>query len=421
MGLLSSTHAPVESKTERNEQINVPFLLQPHCTAFCYMHAYIKDDSDDMIINDLTYKKFTIRNIVDPTRVLRPESELQPGLSECMVIGYHWNLAVLQIFYRDCTQFSVCNLTELHVIFTFKLCPCFKENTNLCEAYFSEDKQYLILKLNGAYLQVKDSITSQAAHSYNFTKQDCLQRLSNSDSCYTYTSNPKGGILVSRSRSNCTSDMERFNACRYEDKRICNEQQKGVWFPAFSDIRYYDYNGRPLFDKWSFRHNTYCYFHEMTNPVICKLNLKDSAFRPIANLFVPLEIFSPCREEYNSLFSINILDNVIKCIFEEYKLKYKWRYVSKPHSQWVGSRLYLEGQTIHIPKTQDNARETLKTLYTLCGDRITDLVLPEDIDALPLPKAIKESLLYRWEMLETDECLADKWEHIQRGPSDQIW
>ena len=138
MGLFSSKHAPADSTQALNERINVPFLLQPHCTAFRNMYAYIKDDTNEIVIDD----KFTISNIVDPTRARRPDNELPPGLSECMVIGYHWNLAVLQIFYKDCTQFCVCNLTELDVIFTFKICPCFQENTNLCEAYFSEDRQY---------------------------------------------------------------------------------------------------------------------------------------------------------------------------------------------------------------------------------------------------------------------------------------
>ena len=82
MGLLSSKHSPSKPPEVRNEHINVPFLLQPHCAAFRNMQAYIKDDTNEIVIDDLTYnKKFTISNVVDPRGELRSECELPPGLS----------------------------------------------------------------------------------------------------------------------------------------------------------------------------------------------------------------------------------------------------------------------------------------------------------------------------------------------------
>ena len=250
--------------------------------------------------------------------------------------------------------------------------------------FFSCTGSYLILSLNGTYFGVCKKVL-QTARGVNLIKQDFLQRLSNSVSCFTYTSNPKGGILVSRLhriRSNYTADMKRFNACRYEDNLKCSERKKGVWFPAFSDMSFY--TGRPLFDNWSFRNKTYCSVHEMTFPIICNLSFNGS----IASMFVPMADLSPSRDEHTSIFTVNVPHVEDKAIVMEYKCRYTWTYESKPHSQWVGYRLCLDGLTVHIPKTSDNHRQTLESLYMMCGDRITDLVLPEDIGALPLPKTI---------------------------------
>ena len=196
MGLFTSKQLSVLPKQNKR----VPFLLQPHCTSFRNMHAYIEDGTNDIVIDDLTYNKtFKINNATDKSRTLRVKDELPPGLLECNVIGYHWNLAILQIFYADSTQVIVCNLTELNVISTFRMCPCFKPDSSLCEAYISENRQYLILKCNDGYLRAIAEFKRNRAMDFNDNNDlvDLFWFTYRTWCWYTYTDNPRGGILVS--------------------------------------------------------------------------------------------------------------------------------------------------------------------------------------------------------------------------------
>ena len=160
--------------------------------------------------------------------------------------------------------------------------------------------------------------------------------------------------------------MEKINSCFYRDKRFYNERKKKVLISALEGIWYS--NGRPIFED----RIAHCSLHEVEYPVICELKMAGVNFGPARHLYVPMTLFTPYMKEYTSIFSINILesDNEGKTIVKECEFKYKWRNERKSLSQWVGGRLYLESQTVHIQKSSpDSCRQTLKTLFVMCGDK----------------------------------------------------
>ena len=241
------------------------------------MHAYIEDGTNNIVIDDLTYKKtFKINDVIDTTRPLREKDELPPGLLECNVIGYHWNLAILQIFYADSTQVVVCNLTELNVISTFRMCPCFKLDSSLFEAYISENRQYLILKCNDGYLRAIGEFKQNRAMDFNDNNDlvDSFWFTHITWCWYTYTDNPRGGILV----SSTIFKSDTSTACVYRDQRTGKDTKSEPCYPALDDVFFF--KGDPSFtcNSWFMRSwlytsmETYCSSHGMETPVMCEVN-----------------------------------------------------------------------------------------------------------------------------------------------------
>ena len=74
-----------------------------------------------------------------------------PNLAQCNVIGYQRNLAVIQVFFRDCVDKFLCDCANLKCIYKYTICPCLRRRVGLCEAYFTSNRQYLIVKSSDAY------------------------------------------------------------------------------------------------------------------------------------------------------------------------------------------------------------------------------------------------------------------------------
>ena len=405
MGMSWSNYSSLDKQQEC-----VAYMLQPHCTAFRHMHAFIEDETNNVVIEDLTYNKtFKINNVIDTTKQVRSEDEIPPSMSTCNVSGYHWNLAILQIFYTECVQLCVCDLTQRVAISTFTLCSCFKPFKLLCEAYFSKDRKYLIVKQNEIYARMKGYIrnhrSSVACINHEVLHMIRIERF-DEIRYNTYTEHPMGGLVVADHRERPEPEEESTRNLRpYRDRRIYKNKIRGAWYPVlgvFDDF----IDGRRLIDCSLQQH---CFKHQVDNSVTIDVEvpLLASAARII---FIPIQQFNSSLEYYSEKFSLNLLRRDIQGI-EEFEYEYEW----KPGTRLsLLHKLPLIGVSLYIRKEEASHSEKVKTLFKICCYTIADLVLPEDIDTLPLPTPLKEELLYG--SSNVDEEVLNRWRQLPKPP-----
>ena len=131
----------------------LPFKLQPLCTSNRHLHADIVNRSRDIRIMDVDRnKQFLFKNIIERGQELQHKRLLPHGLSECNLIAYHFDLAVIQVFCQDAVHIYICNCSTQKCTHKYVLCPCVSRRPGLCEAYFSSNRTYLILKASEPYI-----------------------------------------------------------------------------------------------------------------------------------------------------------------------------------------------------------------------------------------------------------------------------
>ena len=88
----------------------LPFRLQPRCTSNRHMHADIVHGARDIRITDVDRKKsFLFKDVIETEQELQHKRHIPHGFSECNLVAYHFDLAVLQVFYKHAVHIYVCN------------------------------------------------------------------------------------------------------------------------------------------------------------------------------------------------------------------------------------------------------------------------------------------------------------------------
>ena len=374
----------------------LPFRLQPYCMSNRHMHAYIEEKSSTICITDLTYNKtFRINDTLDLSEPLLNHAALPPGLTNCILISYHWDLAVVQVFHRQRVRFYICNLTSQTCVHVYTMCPCERRRPGLCEAYFTSDRSALILKANDTYYSLfSNSLKGSEASFIEAVSLDCKPRRSNH---YTFPGtefipfaivpdqeNPKDVYTAFWSGASAGYGLE----IRVGNIRECTGFHVKDFHVGGAHCEFQD-------NIYRF-HNMFKYAHQMA--------LGRTHRSGLINLQLPRNsdvLFcstASARSEPRSLPKVVRTCTVTTVVREKHSMNTveTWIYDSHigaqldlPKLSPSGCYAFVGDQMIVSPTVGD-----LKPLSRICVDLITELVLSEDIELLPLPEKLKHVIKY---------------------------
>ena len=370
-----------------------------------HMHAYVVDKSGAICITDLTFKKtFRIKDALDLAEPLLNHAALPPGLSNCILIAYHWDLAVVQVFHRTSVCFYICNLSAQSCIYRYTLCPCERRRPGLCEAYFTSDRSILILKVSDVYYSLFPTAVESLDPSFiEIVRMDCKPPKSNH---YVFPG----------------PEITPFSVC--PDPDIPTEVYIGFWkvdiscpmavFSSGVDISVFDL--RRFSSSAVQRHN------DTTNGRFHYVDTTNGRFHYVYNYSSQITLATIDRSRlvniqiprnsnflFQSTASIhsgpNSLPKAVRTYTITTVLKEKktggatinlWNYDSYTGAQLDWPKLSpsggyaFVGNEIVLPPNIGR----LKSLSRMCVDLLTELVLPEDIQLLPLPEKLKDLIKY---------------------------
>ena len=367
------------------------FKLQPFCMSNRHMHAYIEDRIGAICISDLTFKKtFRIKDALDLDEPLLNHAALPPGLTNCTLISYHWDLAVVQVFHRDSVRFYICNLTSQTCMYTYTMCPCTRRRPGLCEAYFTSDKSILILKASDTYYSLFPTTVGGLDPSFiEVVRLDCKPLRSNH---YPF---PRPEITP-------------FAVCPDPDTptdvyiafwRIGGNGQI-VGLTTGLDISVVNIRESSGFRIQQSRlKGAYYRFHN-----IYKCAYRIALGIPGRSRLINIQIPRNSKYIFLSTASVNSGPNVLPKAIKTYTITTvlrekisgntveEWNYDSYIGAQmdWPklspsGCYAFVGNQMIVSPNLG-----RLKSLSGICMDVLTELVLFEDIQFLPLPQRLKD-------------------------------
>ena len=361
----------------------LPFRLQPYCTSNRHMHAFIENKLDIMIV-DLTFKKrFLIKDVLDRTDQLQKERELPPDLTTCLVIGYHADLAVVQVFHHSGAKFYVCNCTTRICIYKYLPCPCpYSDKTfGLCEAYFTGNGQFLVLKGNDLYFALNNSRMQALYHSYIEVAK--LDEVTITSAHYTFSSMGPVNFGISPDPEK-NSDIY-MSLWKYRNStpilvtntidvssllngKSVNQDCKKCNHNRLHALNHVTITDLPKFVNIQVPRNS---DYIITSTV---LRYSRSSF-PRAFISCTYPITADLREKKN-------LDKVVRTWnYESYGgslIQIDW-----PKLSPSGNYSYFGDQLCLLPS------HSLKSLSRICLDLLTELVLPEDVHQLPTPEIFK--------------------------------
>ena len=364
------------------------FRMQPFCTANRHMHAFIEEATGNVTIVDLTFnKRFEIKAVIDHKEQLLVKELLPPELTNCTVIGYHGDLAVIQIFFRDYVKIYVCDCTDFKCVCRYTVCPCFRRRLGLCEAYFTSNRQYLILKNSDGYNTLHRSC--RLDHSFfEVVKMDAEIITSNH---YTFSVN--GEMVFIGLCPDPDSQTHIFTAM-YRRGRIYSEWTKARLHPGLSTFDVQEQFEQRLNQQETCATESTLRLHTQFDygTMSDKTRLINIQIPRNSN-YVFMTFIK--RQRLNRRF--NTPKTVVHLLEKDdlRKIVRMWECGQVNESQSdvpkltpAGSIIYIAGEKFRIPY------RGLKSLPLLCIDVLKDTILPEDIKKLPLPTKLKNLILF---------------------------
>ena len=377
----------------------LPFRFQSFCTSNRHMHAYIEANSLDICIVDLTYsKRFAIKNVIDSSEQLQNETSLPPGLTQCNLIAYHWDLAVVQVFYRKSVQFCICDCSSQTCRYRYIMCPCSKRTPGLCEAYFTTNRQFLILKASDFY--------------YNMFSTSCPQL----DTYFIEIANIEDSKIISNHYSFSDLGIIPFGLCPDPQRQTdvyfscwkCDvSAETGYGYYMFSNLSLVDvsfpFKGRPV----NTSNGDFSRRHEAIDiaPDSEDVGADNVCRFALVNIQIPRNGGVIFQSTASRISKERFLPSIVGGCTIQVEMREKklggailrtWNYDSYAGVQLDWPKLSPSGayavvgdQMCLLP-----ARCSVKSLATQCTDLLVELLLPEDIQFLPLPEKLKNSLKY---------------------------
>ena len=378
----------------------LPFRIQPFNTANRHMHAYIEDKMLDITIVDLTFKKrFIIKDVIDPSEALQTRRSLPPGLTNCFVIGYHSDIAVVQVFYQSGARFYVCDCSTKVCIYEYITCPCSDRKFGLCEAYITSNRKYLVLKGSDIYYNMFSNAMRGLDHS--FIEVAKLDESMITSSHYTFSR---------------TSDTVFFGVC--PDPSKPSDIYISLWrygggynapYTLYLDTTTVDVSF--LFKGRSLNKDCKCCNANRLHMLYNYTNTDKFRF---VNIQIPRNSNYIFHTTASTHSDNRKLPKALRTYTMQVELREKkdlgkivrtWQYESYSMSlvqlDWPklspsGGYAFVGDQLCLSPD------RGLKSLSTICLELLSELVMPEDIQLLPLPETFKHLLRYGDCYLVTD-------------------
>lgn len=374
------------------------FRLQPFCTANRHMHAFIVDKTEDIVITDLTFKKrFLVKNALDSSEPLLNDAALPPGLNKCNLIAYHWDWAVVQIYHRNTVRFYVCNCSTQTCLYRYVMCPCVKRRPGLCGAYFTSDRNILILKASDIYYNLFSTASREIDTSFiEIVRLDTKTHISNHFEFPGY-------------------EMVPFGICPDPNK------SRTVYLAFWNTKSCQAETNSPDLDLFTFHIGCTC-----KDTCVCGLCQPPNAKNTRSH--TPYEFVrcvSTCSTDRSRLVNIQVprnsnylfqsaasvksekicMPNAARTYTIHVALREKtawkhyhefWYYdscsglqIDWPKLSPSGSYAFVGDEMVLSPNIG-----TLRSLSTICVDLLTELVLPEDVQFLPLPEKLRNLIKY---------------------------
>lgn len=361
----------------------LPFRLQPLSTSNRHMHADIVHESCDICITDVDLKKsFVFKDVIETAQELRHKKLVPHGLSQCNLIAYHWDLAVLQVFYKHSVHVYVCNCSTQRCTLRYVMCPCITRSPGLCEAYFTSDRAFLILKVSEPYLLTL-SIQHEKKIENTFIEIVKLE---------------EGKITSNHIKLPNFSNrfVIPFGICAVPESP--SEIFISIWEEEFS--RHLEF-GEGL---WSLKATVWLvevsrlFTRPASEQTIHGINrLHDDSFC-LVDTFPPKAIIINQSSVYRKFFAGVIKQcnvSLHSCVTMQ-RLRpdlTESRSFESVIENFGRKRIFT---TIHDgqPAFLTVEKCSLKSLKVLCIQLLTNLLLPEDIHLLPLPQKLKDTLKY---------------------------
>ncbi|KAL3877741.1 hypothetical protein ACJMK2_035404 [Sinanodonta woodiana] len=345
-----------------------PFALQPHCLSNRHMHVF--QNKTDLVMLDLTFgKQFIFRRLfqnVNKQNFCGKQQFDGTDLEVMNVIAFQWNLAVVQVFLRDGVTLFILHCLEQRCLATYTM---HTKYTGLYECYLTNDQQYMLIKPNLLYSvsnmkrveQIKTMDLVKLNH-HDMTVS-CIQQFNQINSAVAFS--PDDASLYIASLPDESSTASSITAYSISCDGTAEIRTQNIMF----DSLHQDFEGKFINLQIS-RSSGYLLLSVLGQsldptrlgpPRICK------DYKVTTYLINKISLVTSKKYEYISLTGLRNFAPVIS-----------------PSGKYV----FLDNKMMYV------SIETVMSLKQMCCELLTELVLPEDANQLPIPKTLQQLVAF---------------------------
>ncbi|KAK3605442.1 hypothetical protein CHS0354_007525 [Potamilus streckersoni] len=373
MGELKEIRKECEKRIKKYSQSSMgctcaPFALQPHCLSNRHLHVFQK--KTDLIMLDLTFgKQFIFPRLFQNVnrQNLRDKQQFDDTDLEVMnVVAFQWNLAVVQVFIRNGVTLFALDCLEQKCLAIYTM---YTKDTGLYECYLTNDKQYMLIKPNLLYWvshlksvgQMKTMDLVKLNHHHR--TGNCIQQFNQINSAVAFS--PDDSSLYIASLPDETSTAPSITAYSV----ICNGTAGILNQNIMLDSLHQDFEGKFINLQVS-RSSGYLLLSMLGQsldhthsgpPRICK------DYRVTTYIISKKSLVTSKKYEYISLTGLRNFAPVIS-----------------PSGKYI----FLDNKMMYV------SIETVTSLKQICCELLTELVLPEDANQLPIPKTLQQLVAF---------------------------